>query len=33
MIQEDKEILLIDLCARLPYGTKVRAFIGEKNYA
>ena len=31
MIQEDKEILLIDLCARLPYGTKVRAFIGEKS--
>ena len=31
MIQEDKEILLIDLSARLPYGTKVRAFIGEKG--
>lgn len=31
MIQEDQEILLIDLCARLPYGTKVRAFIGEKG--
>lgn len=31
MTQEDQEILLIDLCARLPYGTKVRAFIGEKG--
>lgn len=31
MTQEDQEILLIDLSARLPYGTKVRAFIGEKG--
>ena len=23
MIQEDKELLLKDLCARLPYGVKV----------
>ena len=31
MIQEEKDLLLKDLCARLPYGTKVRAFIGEKG--
>lgn len=24
MTQEDKELLLIDLCARLPYGVKVK---------
>lgn len=28
MIQEDKELLLKDLCARLPYGVKV-AFFNE----
>ena len=31
MTQEEKELLLIDLSARLPYSTKVRAFIGEKG--
>jgi len=32
MTQEDKELLLLkDLSARLPYGTKVRGFIGEKG--
>ena len=31
MTQEDKKLLFQDLCARLPYGTKVRAFIGEKS--
>jgi len=31
MKQEDKELILVDLCARLPYNTKVRAFIGEKG--
>lgn len=25
MTQEDKELLLVDLCARLPYGVKVNA--------
>ena len=27
MTQEDKELLLIDLCARLPYGIKGLAYI------
>lgn len=27
MIQEDKQLLLVDLCARLPYGVKV-TFVG-----
>ena len=28
MTQEDKELLLKDLCARLPYGVKVRCDFG-----
>lgn len=32
MTQEDKEILLIDLCARLPYGVKCRVFLDIDNY-
>ena len=32
MTQEDKELLLKDLCARLPYGVKVNApFTSNKN--
>ena len=31
MEQKEKELVLKDICARLPYGTKVRAFIGEKG--
>ncbi len=30
MTQEDKELLIKDLCARLPYGVKIN--IEEKNY-
>lgn len=30
MTQEDKELLLIDLCARLPYGVKVRTNRGPE---
>ena len=26
MTQEEKQLLLIDLCARLPYGVKVKIF-------
>ena len=29
MIQEDKDLLLKDLCARLPYGVKCNAFLKE----
>ena len=29
MTQEDKELLLRDLCARLPYGVKCNAFLKE----
>ena len=29
MIQEDKSLLLKDLCARLPYGVKCNAFLKE----
>lgn len=29
MKQEDKELLLKDLCARLPYGVKVKTYIQE----
>jgi hypothetical protein len=31
MTQEDKELLLKDLCARLPYGVKVRDELGRVN--
>ena len=36
MTQNEKELLLKDLCARLPYGVKVRyssykKFIGKSN--
>ena len=31
MKQEDKDLLLKDLCARLPYGVKVQAFDYELN--
>lgn len=36
MTQQDKELLLKDLCARLPYGVKVQAkgiieFFGDEN--
>ena len=31
MTQEQKELLLKDLCARLPYGVKVRDEIGRIN--
>ena len=30
MTQEDKELLLKDLCARLPYGVKIR--LGDYDY-
>lgn len=29
MIQEDKDLLFKDLCARLPYGVKCNAFLKE----
>lgn len=29
MTQEDKELLLQDLCARLPYGVKLQLYNGE----
>ena len=29
MTQEEKEVLLKDLCARLPYGVKLKRFDGE----
>lgn len=29
MIQEDKQLLLKDLCARLPYGVKVQVYYEE----
>ena len=32
MIQEDKELLLKDLCARLPYGVKVAFFNEDLTY-
>ena len=31
MIQEDKELLLKDICARLPYGVKVQDELGRIN--
>ena len=31
MTEEDKELLFVDLCARLPYNTIVRSFIGESG--
>ena len=31
MTQEDKEFLLKDLCARLPYGVKVQDELGRTN--
>ena len=31
MTQEEKELLLVDLCARLPYGTKVCYRISDKD--
>ena len=31
MTQEDKELLLKDLCARLPYGVKVQNELGKIN--
>ena len=31
MTQEDKELLLKDLCARLPYGVKVQDELGRIN--
>ena len=31
MTQEDKDLLLKDLCARLPYGVKVRDELGRIN--
>lgn len=31
MTQEDKELLLKDLCARLPYGVKVQAYSYEED--
>lgn len=32
MTQEDKELLLRDLCARIPYGVKVRLDTGSKTF-
>ena len=32
MKQEDKDLLLQDLCARLPYGVKVKVLIEEVEY-
>lgn len=29
MTQEDKELLLKDLCARLPYGVKYKTYLGD----
>ena len=29
MVQEDKELLLTDLCARLPYGVKINTIQGD----
>ena len=29
MVQEDKELLLKDLCARLPYGVKINTIQGD----
>lgn len=31
MAQEDKELLLKDLCARLPYGVKVQRYSNEND--
>ena len=31
MTQEDKELLLRDLCARLPYGVKLQSYSYEEN--
>jgi len=33
MKQEDKDLLLRDLCARLPYGVKVHTNIPEMDYS
>ena len=30
MTQEDKELLIKDLCARLPYGVVIRAWYGKR---
>lgn len=32
MTQEDKDLLLKDLCARLPYGTKVKYPLDDEPY-
>lgn len=32
MTQEDKKLLLKDLCARLPYGTKVKCHLDGEPY-
>ena len=32
MKQEDKEILIKDLCARLPYGVKIRIYIKNADF-
>lgn len=31
MTQEDKQLLLQDLCGRLPYGVKVKGYSGKTN--
>ena len=31
MIQEDKNLILKDLCARLPYGVKVKGYSGKTD--
>ena len=32
MTQEEKQLLLIDLCARLPYGVKVKCHFEDEPY-
>jgi len=32
MVQEDKQLLLIDLCARLPYNVVIRCTDNDTNY-
>ena len=32
MTQEEKELLLVDLCARLPYGVKIEYIKTKKQY-
>lgn len=32
MTQKDKELLLKDICSRLPYGTKVKCLLDDEPY-